>query len=73
LRPGIRIVIYTDSFTESFNSQEQELCIDGFSEIVREAALWPLPEMKQYILNGVAAFRCGPPIDDMSLVVVSIQ
>jgi serine phosphatase RsbU (regulator of sigma subunit) len=73
LRPNDRVVIYTDGFTESFNSQEQEVGIDGFSEIAREAALWPLPEMKQYILDGVAAFRCGPPIDDMSLVVVSIQ
>jgi serine phosphatase RsbU (regulator of sigma subunit) len=72
LKPGDRVVIYTDGFTESFIACEREPGIDGFSEIVREAALWPLPEMKQHILDGVAAFRCGPPVDDVSLVVVSI-
>ena len=61
LQPGDRVVIYTDGFTESFDSHEAELGIDGFSQIVREASLWPLPEMKQQILDRVAAFRSGPP------------
>ncbi len=73
LRPGDRVVIYTDGFTESYDSHERELGIDGFSEIVREAALWPLREMKQHILDRVAAFRNDPPADDMSLVVVSLH
>jgi serine phosphatase RsbU (regulator of sigma subunit) len=72
LRPDDRVVIYTDGFTESCDSRERELGIDGFSEIVREAALWPHPEMKQHILDRVAAFRNGPPSDDMSLVIVSM-
>jgi serine phosphatase RsbU (regulator of sigma subunit) len=73
LHPDDRIAIYTDGFTESCNSHERHLGIDGFSEIVREAASWPLPEMKQHILDRVAAFRNGPPTDDMSLVIVSMH
>jgi hypothetical protein len=72
LQSGARLVIYTDGFTESFNSSQGELAIDAFSEIVRETSLWPLPEMKQHILDRVAAFRSGPPADDMSLVVVGM-
>jgi hypothetical protein len=29
--------------------------------------------MKQHILDRVAAFRNGPPSDDMSLVIVSMS
>ena len=72
LEPGDRVVIYTDGLTESFNSQSDMLGVEGLSEIVREASLWPLPEIKQHILNSVAAFRSCPPADEMSLVVVSI-
>lgn len=72
LEPDDRMVIYTDGFTESFNSQSDMLGVEGLSEIVREASLWPLPEMKQHILNCVAAFRSGPPADNMSLVVLSM-
>jgi serine phosphatase RsbU (regulator of sigma subunit) len=62
-------VIYTDGFTESVNSREEELEVAGLSEIAREASLWPLPAMKRHIVDRVAVFRSGPPADDMSLVV----
>lgn len=70
LQSGDRVVIYTDGFTESVNSRQEELGVNGLSEIVREASVWPLPQMKQHILDRVTAFRCGPPADDMSLVVL---
>jgi sigma-B regulation protein RsbU (phosphoserine phosphatase) len=73
LNAGDRLVIYTDGFTECFNAQEETLGIQGLSEIVREASLWPLPEMKQNILDHVAAWQSGPPVDDLSLVVVGIS
>ncbi|MFZ3214563.1 MAG: SpoIIE family protein phosphatase [Candidatus Acidiferrales bacterium] len=69
---GDRVVLYTDGFTESFNAQDEMLGVEGLSEIVRETALLPLPAMTEEIVKRVAAFRSGPPADDMSLVVVEI-
>ena len=72
LQAGDRVVIYTDGFSECANAQEEMLGITRLSEIVREASLWPLPEMKQNILDRVAAWQSGPPADDLSLVVVGV-
>ena len=69
---GERVILYTDGFTESFNEKDDMLGVEGLAEIVRETAMLPLPEMTQAIVNRVAAFRRGPAVDDMSLVVVEI-
>jgi PAS domain S-box-containing protein len=72
LQPGDRVVIYTDGFVESFNVKEEMLGIEGFAGIVQSAASLPLPSMKQAIVEKVAAWRSGPPTDDMSLVIVGV-
>jgi hypothetical protein len=64
LQAGDRVVIHKDGLNESFNSLEEELGIDGLSEIVREASKRPLPETKQTILDCIAAWQDGPPADD---------
>ena len=69
---GDRVVIYTDGFTESFNSRGEMLGIEGLKTIVREAATLSLSGMKQEIINRVADWRQGPANDDLSLVVVSL-
>jgi serine phosphatase RsbU (regulator of sigma subunit) len=68
LEPGDRIVLYTDGLTDVFDSRGEMLKVEGVQNIVRETALLPFSEMKQGILNRVAAWRDGPPVDDMSLV-----
>jgi PAS domain S-box-containing protein len=72
VQAGDRVVIYTDGFTETFNSQRDMLGVEGFAEIVRETSKLSLPEMKQQILDRVAAWRNGPAADDMSLVLIEI-
>jgi PAS domain S-box-containing protein len=72
VQSGDRLVIYTDGFTESFNSDRDMLGVEGLSEIVRETSTLPLNEMKDQILHRVAAYRHGPPDDDMSLVIIEI-
>jgi PAS domain S-box-containing protein len=72
VQSGDRLVIYTDGFTESFNSDHDMLGVEGLSEIVRETSSLPLQEMKDQILHRVAAYRHGPPDDDMSLVIIEI-
>jgi sigma-B regulation protein RsbU (phosphoserine phosphatase) len=73
LEPDDRIVLYTDGITEAFNSRGEMLGIEGVREIVREASALPAGEMKQRILDGIAAWRNGPPTDDVSLMLVHVH
>jgi protein phosphatase len=73
LEPGDHIVLYTDGITEVFNSKGEMLGIEGVREIVRQTSALPSEEMKQGILDGVAAWRNGPPSDDVSLVLVHVH
>jgi PAS domain S-box-containing protein len=73
LEPGDLIVLYTDGITEVFNSRGEMLGIEGVREIVRQTSTLPAQEMKQGILDGVAAWRSGPPSDDVSLVLVHVR
>lgn len=72
LDPGDRVVLYTDGLTEVFDSRREMLDIDGLRKIVGETSRLPLGEMKQEILDRVAAWRSGPPSDDTSLVLLEV-
>jgi PAS domain S-box-containing protein len=73
LQPDDRVVLYTDGITEVFNSRGEMLGIEGVQELVRRTSSLPASEMKQAILDGVAAWREGPPTDDVSLVLVHVR
>jgi len=73
LEPDDRIVLYTDGITEVFNSRGEMLGIEGVREIVRQTSTLPAQEMKQGILDGVAAWRSVPPSYDVSLVLVHVR
>src|SRR5215469_1442030 len=73
LEPDDRIVLYTDGITEVFNSKGEMLDVEGFREIVRQASALPAGQMKQGILDGVAAWRNGPPTDDVSLMLAHVR
>jgi PAS domain S-box-containing protein len=72
LKPGDRVVLYTDGITDIFDAQGEMLGVPGVQKFVREASLLPFDEMKQGILDRVAEWREGPPSDDVSLVLVEI-
>jgi phosphoserine phosphatase RsbU/P len=72
IESGDRIVLYTDGLTDVFNSRGDMLKVEGVQNIVREMAHLPFSEMKQGVLNRVAAWRNGPPVDDVSLVLVEV-
>jgi PAS domain S-box-containing protein len=72
LEAGDRVVLYTDGFTEVFDSRGEMLGVQGVQKIVREAALLPFSKMRQQILTQVAEWRDGPPSDDMSLVLLEV-
>jgi PAS domain S-box-containing protein len=73
LQPDDRVVLYTDGISEVFNSKGEMLGIEGVQEIVRQTSSLPAHEMKQGILDGVAAWREGPPTDDVSLMLVHVR
>jgi PAS domain S-box-containing protein len=73
LQPDDRIILYTDGITDVFDSRGEMLGVSGVREIVRQASSLPPDEMKQGILDGVAAWREGPATDDVSLMVVHIR
>jgi PAS domain S-box-containing protein len=73
LAPGDRLVLYTDGLVEVFNRSQDMLGVEGLQELVRQSATRALPEMKQAILEGAAAWRHGALADDVSLVVVEVR
>ncbi len=73
LAPGDRLVLYTDGLVEVFNRSEDMLGVEGLQELVRQSATRALPEMKQAILEGAAAWSHGTPPDDVSLVIVEVR
>ena len=73
LRSDDRIVFYTDGITEVFDARGAMLGVEGLQGIVHQLSSRPAEEMKQGILDAVAAWREGPPTDDVSLVVVHIR
>jgi len=72
LQPQDRIVLYTDGITDVFDSGGKMLGVEGVQTFVRETSLLPFDEMKQGILDRVATWRDGLPVDDVSLVLVEV-
>jgi PAS domain S-box-containing protein len=73
LTSGDRLILYTDGLVEVFNHEEEMLGVEGFSRLVLDSAKRKLPEMRQAILDGVAAWSHGPLVDDVSLVIVEVR
>jgi serine phosphatase RsbU (regulator of sigma subunit) len=72
LEPGDRVVLYTDGLSEVFDVNGEMLGVEGVQKFVRETSDLPLAEMKREILERVAAWREGPPLDDVSLVLLEV-
>ena len=70
---GDRLVLYTDGLVEVFNGSEDMLGVEGLQELVSQSATRALPEMKQAILEGAAAWSQGALADDVSLVIVEVR
>jgi PAS domain S-box-containing protein len=73
LAPGDRLVFYTDGLVEVFNSLDDMLGVEGLADLVQHSAKQELPELRQAILDGVAAWRHDTLADDVSLVIVEVR
>src|SRR5258707_13188636 len=72
IEAGDRVVLYTDGLTDVFDSHGAMLEVEGVQNIVRETSFLPFSEMKQGILNRVAARRDGPPDDYVCIALVEV-
>jgi len=72
LEPGDRILLYTDGITEVFDEQGEMLGVEGLRNFVRESSLLPFDEMLPAILEKIAAWRQGPFVDDVTLVLAEV-
>jgi len=73
LDPGDRIVLYTDGITDVFDTRGEMLGVEGVEQFVRETSNLPFGEMKQGLLDRVAAWRDGPSTDDVSIVLAEVR
>jgi sigma-B regulation protein RsbU (phosphoserine phosphatase) len=73
LRPGDRIVLYTDGITEPADSTGDEFGADRVREIVAGHPGQPLQEQYQTILQRVREHAEGKFSDDATLVLISVQ
>jgi PAS domain S-box-containing protein len=73
LSTGDRLMLYSDGLTEVWNSDDEMLGVEGLGEIVRNAAAFPLPAMREAIIQGVNSYSAEPVHDDVSLVLVEVQ
>ena len=72
VKPGDRVIIYTDGLTESFDTRRRMLDVDGLVKIVHDTAGLLLVQMKEEILSRVANWRSGGASDDISLLLLEV-
>ena len=72
LEAGDRILLYTDGITEVFDERGEMLGVEGLWNLVRESSLLPFDEMLPAMLERIAAWRQGPFVDDVTLLLAEV-
>ncbi len=70
---GDRILFFTDGLTETMDPNRQMLGTDGLARIATITCSGTIFDMADCILERVAAFRSGPPQDDMTLIMAELK
>lgn len=74
LMPGDLLVLYTDGVSESFNSAERELGVEGLLQLAKHVPVYSPAAAGFALLAAVDEFRGGEPLrDDATLVVLQRQ
>ncbi len=73
LRPGDRLILFTDGITEAENSQGQEFGMERVAAFAKANAARPATKMNQELLAQVTEF-CGAQFqDDATLLVLAVK
>jgi sigma-B regulation protein RsbU (phosphoserine phosphatase) len=71
LAPGDLLCVYTDGLTEAVNSAEEEFGLDRLSALIRKGRVFPLKDLCERVLAGVADFAADmPQYDDQTLLLL---
>lgn len=73
LKPGDRVVLYTDGITDVFNAHGQILGVDGVRSFVSKTSKLPFERMKTSLMEEVTSWSAGPLADDVSLVLAEVR
>ena len=73
LRPGDRLVLFTDGITEAANSHGAELGEDNLVGLVSKNIQLPAADLKDCILQSTLAHCNDVLVDDATLIVVAVQ
>ncbi|MEV6597871.1 PP2C family protein-serine/threonine phosphatase [Actinoplanes sp. NPDC051346] len=71
LRPGDRLVLYTDGVTEARDAAGEQFGQNRLADTVeRHAVGLPVPETLRRLSHTILAHQSGPPTDDLTLLLV---
>lgn len=71
LNPGDIALLYTDGFTESRNSQNEEFSEEGLIRLLKKSTKLSAGEIITNVCETLKEFTTGnDPFDDMTLVVI---
>jgi serine phosphatase RsbU (regulator of sigma subunit) len=74
LRPGDRLVLYTDGLTDAVNSQEEIFELLRLESVLRETGHLPAEEMCDLVFKAIAEFQGEiEQFDDMTMMVVEVK
>ena len=72
LRPGDRILMFTDGATDVWNSDGHELGEEGLIELFAKYGHLAAEEVQDKMLESISAFAGGNFADDVTLVVINL-
>jgi sigma-B regulation protein RsbU (phosphoserine phosphatase) len=73
IRPGDKLVVYTDGIIETENSAGDPLGLQGLIDYFRPVANRPPHETSQRIIDGLYKYGHGPLRDDVYLVIAGMK
>ena len=73
LEAGDRLVLFTDGITELKDSTEEEFGEERLEALLRNCRGLDAEQMKQRVLEAIAAFNAGEYQDDITVVVMAVD
>jgi sigma-B regulation protein RsbU (phosphoserine phosphatase) len=72
VKPGDRLLFYTDGLSETVDAEGRYLLTEGLTDVAQQAMAVELFDMADYILDRIDRHQHGPATDDKTLIVAQI-